>query len=160
MMNRRNFAVRLRSAYGGSIAEFAPALGLLLICFFFPLLDLIGIGVSYASCMLLNETQAHEASLIPHQEATASSGSVRHDIPETWLDAGLGKFVKVDGPIKTKVTYRTGQTGDKIVGVKTTVRCNPFLSIPVPVADVPGLNAPMTFSISSERTMENPDYGK
>jgi hypothetical protein len=151
---------RKRNAHGASIAEFGPALGLLLICFFFPLLDLIGISVSYGCCALLNNTQVHEASLLPWQEATDSSGVIRHDIPDTWLNSGIGRFAKVSAPIKTKVNYRTGQTGDKIVEVKTRVICDPFLSIPVPVANVPGLNGPMIFVIASERTMENPDYGK
>ena len=31
------------------------------------------------------------------------------------------------------------------------------LPIPLPFANVPGLNGPMTFSIQSERPMENPD---
>ena len=148
-----------RNAYGGSISEFGPALALLLICFFFPLVDLISIGISYCSCMLLNDLQVHEAALIPWKKAKSATGPVRHDIPLEWMDAGVGKFVKVQLPIKTKVSYRTGQAGDKIVAVSTTVTCSPFLPIPVPVANVPGLNGPMTFNITSERTMENPDYG-
>ncbi|MBP9806993.1 hypothetical protein KBF38_01690, partial [bacterium] len=41
--------------------------------------------------------------------------------------------------------------------VHTSVVCQPTLSIPLFGVSVPGLNAPMAFSVSSESTMENPD---
>ena len=119
--------------------------------------------LSYALCMVLNTNQVKEAALLPWQDATDPSGTVIKRIPQEW-GAGIGHFVKVTAPPQTQVAYRTGEVGsdkttDKIVGVRTTVSCSPFLPIPIPMLQVPGLNQPMLFQITSEKTMENPDYG-
>jgi hypothetical protein len=111
--------------------------------------------------MVLNYNQTHEASLIPASQATSPSGTVMQGIPNQWLN-GMGHFVKMTGSPQTTITYRPGTTGtdsvqDMIVTVTTAVICNPFLTIPLPFANVPGLNGPMNFSITSERPMENPD---
>ncbi|HEY9784469.1 MAG TPA: hypothetical protein V6D17_03635 [Candidatus Obscuribacterales bacterium] len=165
----------VRNAHGGAgMSEFGPALFVLLICFFFPLIDLIGVGVSYALCMVLNSNQAHEAALMPRQEANSENGLIKKGIPERWQN-GMGRFVKMVGSPKTSLSYRElmkvshkpgtddsvqgAKDTEKAVMVTTTVTCSPFLPIPLPWASIPGLNAPMTFVVSSERAMENPDYG-
>jgi hypothetical protein len=165
MTGKRKRAQYRRNAKGASsIAEFGPALLVLLICIFFPLIDMLSVALSYGLCMVLNYNQVHEASLLPWQDATNPTGSVEKGIPDVWL-GGMGHFVKVAGPPITSVTYRHGQKGtdgviDKIVIVQTTVQCSPFLPIPIPWVTAPGLNAPFTFSVASERPMENPDYGQ
>ncbi|HMW90472.1 MAG TPA: hypothetical protein PLC15_05190 [Candidatus Obscuribacter sp.] len=152
-----------RNCHGGSsIAEFGPALGIILICFFFPMIDLLAMGVSYGLCMVLNHNQAHEAALLPNADATNAGGIVKKGIPDQWLD-GMGRFVKLSGYPSTNVSYRNGvadasNNQDKFVTVSTTLTCNPFLPIPVPVLNVPGLNGPMTFTVTSECQLENPDY--
>ncbi|MBS1994028.1 MAG: hypothetical protein JSS83_26130, partial [Cyanobacteria bacterium SZAS LIN-3] len=150
-----------RQACGSSIAEFGPALGVILICFFFPLLDLLVVGIAYETCRVLNSNQAHEASLINWEQATDPSGPICKDLVDQW-QSGMGQLVKAAAPPTTTITYRDGETGsdkvtDKIVSVETTVICNPFLPIPLPFINVPGLNGPMTFAVISERPMENPD---
>jgi len=153
---------RGRTKVGASgMAEFGPALGVLLIFFFLPMVDMLSLGVSYGLGMVLNRNQCHEASLLPSTDANDPNGTVQKGIPDTWLN-GMGKFVKQVGPIKTVVSYRSGEVGsdkvtDKIVSVSTTLNCSPFLPIPLPLVDVPGLNGAMTFQITSERQMENPD---
>lgn len=154
-----------RGSNGSAISEFGPAMGLLFLGFFFPLLDLLSMGVAYGCCMVLNYTQVHEASLINWSTAIKNTGPIRNDIPSDWRSKGFGQFVKVDGDIKTDIGYRKGQKGsdgiyDQFVVAATTVTCSPLLTIPLPVVNVPGLNGPMTFSIVSERPMENPDYAK
>jgi hypothetical protein len=150
----------VRSNDGSAMAEFGPALGVLLICFFFPLLNMLTLAVSYCLCMVLNYNQVHEASLVHMSEAVNISGPVCKGITDNWL-AGMGKFVKTDSYPRTSVSYRDGQTTgsvtDRIAEVQTIVVCQPLLSIPIPGVTVPGLNAPMVFSMSSESTMENPD---
>jgi hypothetical protein len=152
---------KIRRATGGTIAEFGPALWILLICIFFPLVDILSLAVSYGLCVVLNTNQVKEAALLPRADATDPSGTVMKTIPEMW-ENGMGRFVKMSGQPLTEVAYRTGETGtdnitDKIVGVRTTINCNPFLSVPVPFVSCPGLNAPMVFQITSEKPMENPD---
>jgi hypothetical protein len=137
---------------------------ILLICIFFPLVDLLSLFVSYGLCMVLNYNQVHEASLIPYKEASSPTGTVMQAIPQQWED-GMGKFVKMTGEPVTVLSYRTGESQpdgvpDKLVSVTTTVVCNAWLPIPLPVVQVPGLNGPMTFSVTAERPMENPDYAQ
>lgn len=151
-----------RRARGNSIVEFGPALSILLIFFFFPLLDMLTVLVSYGLCMVLNYNQVHEASLLQRSDTENVAGAVRKGIPDQWLN-GMGHLVKVQGYPQTDIFYRDGETGpdkvtDRIVMVRTTVVGSPFLTIPVPAINVPGLNGPMTFQISAERQMENPDY--
>lgn len=151
-----------RNKKGVSIAEFGPALIVLLIFFFFPLVDLLAVGLSFGICTVLNTNQLHEASLDRWQDAADPNGIVMKTIPTTW-SAGLGRFVRAAGAPKTIVGYRDGDKNsddqiDKVVRVETTVRCNPFVPLPIPVANVPGLNGPYTVTITAEKTMENPDY--
>ncbi len=164
MLARKYRPRRLRTRRGAGIAEFGPAMLVLLICIFFPLCDLISIGVSYCMVMVLNYNQIQEASLVDHTQAEDASGSVKKGIPDVWR-GGMGHFVNMSGDPVTDVTYRLGQVEvgagangeqDKIVRVKTTVTCNPFLSIPFFV-NVPGINAPFPLVVFQERQMENPD---
>jgi hypothetical protein len=147
---------------GSSIAEFGPALFVLLILVFFPVLDLLSVCFDYGVVALLNYNQVHEASLLPSDKANDPSGPVKKDIPDAWRHTGLAQFVKVVGAPETSISYRNGQSNDnntteKFVIVTTTVVCDPFVHVPIPAAKVPGLNAPMKFSTTSERPMENPD---
>jgi hypothetical protein len=168
MHTQRKQARRGRNAKGGSgMAEFAPALMVLVICIFFPLVDFLAIGLSYGLVRVLNYNQCHEASLVPWGQATDSGGTVMQGIPNQW-GGGMGHFVKMSGDVNTVITYRNGEHStdsgnsnvqDKVVQVATTVTCNPFLPIPFPsgVLSVPGMNGPFTFTVFSERPMENPD---
>lgn len=148
---------------GGSIAEFGPAIGVVLICFFFPVVNLLSLAIDYGMVMVLNINQVHEASLIPQADACDAGGAVCKNIPDQWLN-GMGRFVKISGYPETKVTYRQGETDpnqetDWTVTVQTTVVCTPFLPVPLPCLNIPGLNGPVTFTISADRPVENPDYG-
>jgi hypothetical protein len=153
---------RMRRMTGASgMAEFGPALGVLLVFFFLPLVDMLSMGLSYCLCTVLNNNQAHEASLVSAASATSPSGTVQKAIPDEWL-SHLGQWVKLTGYPTTAITYRDGEQGsdqvvDKFVSVQTTCVCQPCLPIPLPCVNVPGLNGPMTFQINSERQMENPD---
>lgn len=152
-----------RASTGSAISEFGPALIVLLLFFFLPLIDVMCIGVSYGLCCVLNNNQVHEASLLAQSEAQKQSSIVKEVIPEQWLN-GMGKFVKIVGKPVTDISYTAGQKEsgadqitDQLVTVSTTVVCSPFLPIPLPLVNVPGLNGPMTFQITAQRQMENPD---
>lgn len=151
-----------RKNRGVSIAEFGPALIVLLIFFFFPLVDLLAVGLSFGICTVLNTNQLHEASLDKYQDAADPNGTVMRTIPTVWAK-GLGRFVRVSGTPRTVIGYRDGDKNsddqvDKVVRVETTVVCHPFVPLPIPVANIPGLNGPYTVTITAEKTMENPDY--
>jgi hypothetical protein len=161
MTGSRERAILGRKGRGSAIAEFGPALWIILIFFFFPMIDLLSVGMSYGFIMVLNYNQVHEASLLPASKAQDPNGSVMKLIPAAWLN-GMGQFVKISGSPQTTITYRSGAAGqdgvtDQTVTLTTLVVCNPFLTIPMPYINVPGLNGPMTYSVTSERPMENPD---
>ncbi len=167
-MKRPHHALKefLRNKFGDSIAEFGPALFIVLMFLFFPMLNLISMGVYYGLGMVLNYNQVHEAALLPAAEADSNSGPVKKSIPEQW-QAGMGQFAKLAGKPETNITYRAGiaepgsstgpeESTDKIVMVQTTIKCNPFLPLPLPI-NIPGVNGPFTFILASEALMENPD---
>lgn len=146
------------------MSEFGPAMGVLLLFFFLPLVDLMSMGVSYGLCIVLNRNQCHEAALEPWQDAQNESGIVKKGIPTQWMN-GMGRFTKLQDFPKTEVAYKPGSStvdgiAEEIVGVRTTITCRPFLNIPLPLVNVPGLNGPMIFQLISESPMENPDYAR
>lgn len=151
-----------RTATGSALTEMGPALLLILMMIFFPMLDLMALAASYCSCLYLNFQQTKEAAVVQFTDAQSTSGQVQKGVVDAWQHAGVGVFVKTTTTPHTSVSYRNGQQDpqtkvvDKFVDVTTTVTCQPFLTIPFPVS-VPGLNAPMTFTMTSEAQMENPD---
>src|SRR5580698_7326886 len=100
MTSRRDRARLGRKTRGSAIAEFGPALWIILFFFFFPMIDLLSVGMSYGFCMVLNYNQVHEASLTPASQATSPSGMVMQGIPNQWLN-GMGHFVKMSGSPQT-----------------------------------------------------------
>ncbi len=158
---------RRRTNRGAGIAEFGPGILVLVICIFFPLVDLLSVCLSYCTIMVLNYNQVAQAALIRASEAANPGGDIKKGIPDTWR-GGMGKFVNMSGNVQTDVSYRNGQTEtgkgatdaqDVIVRVRTTVTCNPFLPIPFFVG-IPGINAPFPIVVFQEKQMENPDFSQ
>lgn len=142
---------RGRTTTGSGLAEFGPALGLLLIGFFFPMINFCALFTGYATCMMLNGAQCREAALLTKQQAQDKEGTIRKGIPQYWTRSGLGQFAAIVGSPKTDVTYNG--TTPEVVHVKTTCSVLPWLIIPLPV-DVPGMNAPTSFSIDGYAPVE------
>ncbi len=151
-----------RNSVGSSIAELPAALMILLIILFFPMLNLVGLGLSYASCATLNNVQLREAALIPFSQSNKPNGPVRQAIPEAWVQSGLGRFVHLNDDPDTKVSTKAGQLDpesgiqEQIVIVQTDFELRPFLvqdSALLP--KVPGLNRPIHFTFTTERPIEN-----
>ena len=143
-----------RSTKGSSIAEFGPALLILFIFLFFPLLDLLTMPMHYMSCATLNDLQLREAVNVKKSEAESSSGAVKSQIPHDWQTLGVGQFVGVVTTPDTDVKYIDGEGEDKIVIVTTSITCRPFLTLPW-FFPIPGLTVPSTYSITSRRILEN-----
>lgn len=149
-----------RTKQGSAIAETGPALCILFLFLFFPLLDLISIPMSYCSCATLNDLQLREAVNLPRSQALDSSGLVKKKIPDAWRTAGIGQFVSLTEDPKTDISYKDGQSDsngvqDKYVIVTTTLVSRPFLTMPF-FFGVPGMTMPMTCSITTRRLLENP----
>lgn len=154
--NRRN----ARKASGSTILETGPALLILFMFLFFPLVDCFAMGIAYASCYTLNDLQCREASTLPKTEAEKQNGLIKKELVDRWRHTGLGAFVQVVGTPQTKLTYygagipdQTG-TSDDYVEITTTITARPFMTCPFFFA-VPGMSAPVTFTISNRRMLEN-----
>ncbi|MCC7532150.1 MAG: hypothetical protein IT342_26845 [Candidatus Melainabacteria bacterium] len=167
MLARKYRARRIRTRNGAGIAEFGPAMLVLVICIFFPLVDILSVCLAYCTVMVLNYNQVAQAALIKASEAANPGGEVKKGIPDVWR-SGMGKFVNMSGDPQTEVSYRPGQTEqgsgatdaeDVIVRVKTTINCNPFLPIPF-FFGIPGINAQFPLVVFQEKQMENPDYSQ
>lgn len=157
--NRR----KQRSRTGSTMTESGPALFILFCLLFFPLLDLLGLVLSYYSGYLLNTWQAREAALLRKVDATSPNGLIIKGLPENWKANGLGRFVNITKDIQTQVEYeadiadtRTGFAPDQSVRVTTTIECGPYFTIPFFVG-IPGITAPYEIKYSNSRHIENPD---
>jgi hypothetical protein len=116
---------------GSSIAEFGPALAILLFCLFFPLLDLLMLGFDYVACSNLNDLQTQKAAEVTPADAVDGEGPVRKALCATWQQTGFGRCVKLSGPPMTDISYRNADDRERYVTVATTFVVEPFLNIPV-----------------------------
>jgi hypothetical protein len=145
----------MRSNQGNSLAEFGPALGILLLSIFFPLLDLIMMGFAYCQCMTLNSLQLQKAAEMSAAAAQDPRGPVVAGLPDAWAHTGMGSFVRLVQPPATAIDYQPARGNDRYVIVSTTFSISPFLNIPI-IPGVPALSAPATFTISGKRVVEDP----
>ncbi len=146
------------SQNGSSIAEFGPVLFILLIMIAFPLIDLLAVALFYNAGSVLNGSQVREAALEPYTQVNSTSGFVKQAIVDQWIQGGLGRFCKLAQPVDTQVIYKTGVAGDKIVVLTTSIVVSPLVNIGIPfLPGVPGINAPVPFSYTSEHVVENPE---
>ena len=108
-----------RSSRGGStLAEFAPALIILLIFIFFPVLDLLSLCFDYGLVAVLNYNRAHRGSLIPSDQANDPDGTVKRALVDQWQN-GFGHFAKLSDPPQTTLSYRNGQQTTTIPSTKS-----------------------------------------
>lgn len=159
MRKASNSKRNARKAHGSTMMETAPALMILFMFLFFPLINVFALGVSYASTFTLNDLQCREAATLPKNEALDPNGIIKKQIVEHWLHSGLGAFVQCNGKPETKLAYFAGATDkdntqDQYVEITTKVTANPFMRCPF-FFPIPGMSAPMTFEISNRRMVEN-----
>lgn len=145
-----------RNKRGSAMSEMAPALFLLLVVAVFPVLDLIFDGLGYCACVTLNNLQLREAVRVPKSQAIDPLGSVQKDIPNNWRSSALGGLAPLMDDPQTAVSYNI-VAGTAVLDLSTTVAVRPLLVIPF-FPNVPGLSAPMVFTITSSRVLENPAF--
>ncbi|MBZ0184780.1 MAG: hypothetical protein K8F91_00910 [Candidatus Obscuribacterales bacterium] len=140
---------RIRSERGASISEVGPALFILLFCGLFVVVDVIGVGFNYLCCMTLNDLQLREAAKLPSQMAQEEDGPIISDIPVQFRQTVMGGLSGLRENPVTKVEYGSNK-GNTYVTVSTTATASPFLTIPI-FPGVPGLGAPVVFTVSGTR---------
>lgn len=155
-MSKRNRKSNRAGTRGSSIAEFGPAIVVLLFFIFLPMINLLSLGTIYFACFTLNDLQLKYAAERPESEGSDRSGLVHKGIPEKWAATGLGAFVKPVSEPETVVSYSElmPNTKDKVVAITTTVQTSPLLPSLSLLPNIPGLSAPMRFVLHSERVME------
>jgi len=135
----------------GSISEMPPALFLLFFFAVFPMLNLIFLGLIFASCVTLNNIELREAARTPSSQITA----VFAELQNNWLTSGFGHLTGSAGP-ESEVSYMAIGT-DPYVSVSTTFTVKPFLPIPI-FKGVPALGSPWSFQVVGKRILENANY--
>lgn len=136
---------------GSSISEFGPAMFVFLIAIFFPMIDLLGLAMGYGICWYINYKISNQVARSRQAQATTIADEVVGSVMRT----GFASFLKLQqGDIKVAAPVFDNNAAPPTVQVTTEVTTKPFLSIPFWKA-VPGLNAPVTFSISSQLTRES-----
>lgn len=144
---------------GSALAEAGPALFMLVIMFFFPLLNMISIGLAYGCAAYLNHLQLREVVFSRRSECEGTNAPVPVRVLHEWQRMGIGKFLAVAGQPRTVVSYRRvsrdyNDNDNWEVMVSTKLDVRPFISVPF-FRNVPYLGAPARLIISSNRLLEN-----
>lgn len=135
--------MRKRKATGSAITEMGPALFVLIILIFFPMLNLVQIGVAYALANTYHQYISREVAFRRPEDAQLAINRVN-----TETDAGpLFQFVRLRRTGNPTVRFlntagaviATAPVGGLAeaqrraitqVRVTTTVECNPYFTIP------------------------------
>lgn len=137
-----------RAKRGSAISDFGPALFVLFIVILFPLLDIIGLTFSYGLCWYLNFKISNQVARCKKIDEPKIAQLEIDKVSATGFAAFL-KVQKIDVPTPAYNDSENPPT----VSVTTSVTSMPFLTIPF-FFKAPGLNDPITFSISTTLTRE------
>ncbi len=167
--------IKSRTFKGSGIAEFAPALFVLLILIFFPMIDLIQMGVAYMSCNYINDQELIALANNLQVQTNAISGggtpsyssySINNCVTRvnnliTYFNSSAFARLANLQPIPSitaatlspsTLSYQTQQNAYYIT-ITNTYTSNPFLFIPF-FKGVPGIGAPVTYTISGNKPIE------
>ena len=153
---------KLRHGRGSAISEFGPALFILLVIVFFPMVDLLGVCAGYVMSEIYHNYMIREIALssppgvatdpkCPIQTQAAAITKVTNSFQSSSFFNFLN--MKAGDLACTQVVYQPNQINPTTVICTTSTTIKPFISIPY-WGTCPGLNAPYTFTITSERPQE------
>jgi len=148
----KTYRKKMRSNSGSALSEMPPALFVLVFFAIFPVINLIGLAVVFASCLALNNVELREAARTPHTQLNTALSSIQN----TWTSNGIGRLAGVSKTPSSEVSY-SNIGSDVYVAVATTFSVKPVLTIPF-FDRVPALGAPWSFTASGKRVLENPSY--
>jgi hypothetical protein len=164
MLLKKSYRRSIKNRKNGSLTEYVAVLGPLFIIFFFPMINLLSLCMTYFMCLALTnmqiETAAKFAYNIPVGNASydatsdlASSIGSNSPLYTGWHNS-MGKFCSPSVTTTCNLTLLSDATADYRVTVNNTISANPLLSIPIGI-NVPGINQPVTLSIADSRLAEN-----
>ena len=171
-LHKRIRARRLRSEKGGQITELPPALFLLLIVIFFPLVDLLYYCFAYGATWYLHqlELRAVTVSVPPAGQPAGPPGFDGHQIAELqtketeFLNSGLGCFLQMrpQDVLECQVVQYPDANNPAVVGssvLTNRFRVKAMIYIPLPMfQNIPALDSihrgNIDFSYSSTALQE------
>ncbi len=153
---------------GSAIAEFGPALFVLLIIIFFPLMDFLGLAAAYCMGWYCNYNVCRELSVRKENERDQVFSECNTALFNTGLIAFVGCKTHTDTdstpaspPVPSAPSdlfhhadYGAAAGGfQPIVTLTTQVTAQPFITVPF-IPAVPGLSAPAAMVFTSQRPRE------
>jgi hypothetical protein len=131
---------RSRTIKGSAITEFGPAMLTLLVVFFFPLINILGLAASYAGGFFVNYTVANQVARVKQSEGSATAS----EVDGNFLDSGIGKFLGLTAnSLNHSFTYIDAQKAQAAANgapavtavpaqlqVTTTLAVKPFVNVP------------------------------
>ncbi len=134
------------------MTETGPALFILFIVVFFPMLDLVGLTCSYGMCWYLNYSLSNEIA----RSRKAEGPEIVTRSVEAMTSSGFGKFLGIgSGSVTIPAPVYNDEANPPTVVVTTSMKVKPFVAVPW-FRPVPGLNAPINFTVTSQLTRELP----
>jgi hypothetical protein len=138
-----------RRPIGNTIAEVGPVLFVFFLLVFFPLVNLIVLGLNYGCVKYFNFIETRELAI--RQKELGISQQVHREVFASWRETGMFAFCGGNTSVwRSFPTYNA----DTTVTNTNVVVVPPFLTIPL-FARVPGLNAPVTFVVSDRVAKED-----
>lgn len=167
---------RSRKPQGSALAEMGPALFILLILIFFPMLNLVQIGAAYALANTYHQYVLREVAFRRPDDKDAAISRVNNEIDANPLYQFLRitnrtvdevKFLKADDsevtmplptitdatPPEVREDARQKRNDIAKVRVTTTMTVSPYFTLPF-FNNIPGISAPVPFRAQSERPQD------
>lgn len=146
-------ANRYRRKRGAAIAETGPALFLLLIIIFFPMLDLLEMGAAYVFASIYHDYVTREIAI--RTPEAGGNAAAKEKVNAEFRGSGFFSFLKMQNNDMRvdEVKYLPDMSNPTQVEVTTTVTVRPFIIIPF-FANVPGMGAPVDYKHTSQRPQE------
>jgi len=149
-----------RGKRGSAIAEMGPALFVLLVIIFFPMIDLMEVGAGYMMAQSFHDSMLRAIAVSQPTGGTQdpsiqTQATAISNVTNSFAGSGFASFLHVQATDLqvTNVTYLPSAANPTTVQVSTSVSVAPFISIPY-FSPVPGLNAPVIFTSTSQRPQE------
>ncbi len=134
---------------------------ILLIVIFFPMLDLLGMGVGYIMSGVFHDYMLRELAVsVPPgvqnpDPAIQSQATAINKIKDDFASGGFCAFLRMQKSDLdvSDIKYIPDDANPKFVECTTTCTVTPFITIPW-FAGIPGLNEPFPFKLTSQRPQE------
>lgn len=160
-----------RKSQGSALAEMGPALFLLLILIFFPMLNLIQIGAAYALANTYHQHIIREIAFRRPEQKNQAIAAVNREIDANGLYTFIkattktvdqvdfldknGAVITASLPAPEDTSSAANDLRNSIVKVRvtTTMTIAPYFTIPF-FQPIPGISAPVPFRVQSDKPQD------